>query len=227
MSVPEAGSRKKVVILGGGYAGVSVAKLLDRIFDVTVVDKNNYLHHKVGNLRAASNKEFAPMVLIPYDRFLKDGSVIQAEVTGLSESTVSLKGTDNSALTLTFDFLVIATGAAWTFPASPAATDAREAVKELEACSADLDRASKVLIIGGGAVGVELAAEIIFYRPKTAVTLVHRSGQLVTSGLSDKFYANLVAKLKGLGVTVVLNEQVENIYIYRGRRPHRAGHPGA
>ena len=209
-SVPEPGKRKKVVILGGGYAGTTIAKKLDRMFDVIIVDRRNFFHHKVGNLRASTNAQFAPLVLIPYDRVLKDGVVLQAEVTSLSEASVQIMGAGERAISLPFDYLVIATGAAWSFPASPIANDAREAIKELESCGKDLERAKKVLIVGGGAVGVEMAAEIKHYHPKASIVLVHRGVQLGAPALSEKFYASLTAKLERLGITVVLNEQARS-----------------
>ena len=47
-------NRKKVVILGGGYAGASVAKALDKTVDVTLVSPiEGYAFHKIGGLRAA------------------------------------------------------------------------------------------------------------------------------------------------------------------------------
>ena len=35
--------KKKIVVIGGGFAGISLVKHLDRnLFDVTLVDSNNY-----------------------------------------------------------------------------------------------------------------------------------------------------------------------------------------
>ena len=48
-------SPKKVVVLGAGYAGASVAAKLDRMkeIDVTLVTPRDFILHKIGSLRAA------------------------------------------------------------------------------------------------------------------------------------------------------------------------------
>ena len=139
-----------------------MAKALDRILDVTLVERQNYFTHTFGVLRALGNKAFAPLVLIPYDRLLRDGVVVRGEVTDISADSVTLNGPDGKpASPLPYDYLVVATGAAWAFPARPTATDARRAIEELEAANAALAAGSRVLVIGGGAVGAELAAEVV------------------------------------------------------------------
>ena len=207
--VLERGKRKKVVILGGGYAGTTVAKELDRLVDVTLVERQNYFTHTFGTLRALCSKAFAPLVLVPYDKLLRDGSVVRGEVTDISATSVIVRNPDGKETrSVPYDFLVVSTGAAWNFPARPAATDARKAVEELEAGYDAIAAGSRILVIGGGSVGVELAAELKYFHPSKAITLVHRSQELVATGLSAKFYSNLLASLQRLNVEVVLGEDV-------------------
>ena len=45
---------KKVVIIGGGYAGSSLAlKLLNAGADVTLIDPKSYFYHNIATVRAA------------------------------------------------------------------------------------------------------------------------------------------------------------------------------
>ena len=45
---------KKVVVVGGGYAGTSFAlKLIQAGADVTLIDPKDYFFHNIGTVRAA------------------------------------------------------------------------------------------------------------------------------------------------------------------------------
>lgn len=77
-------------------------------------------------------------------------------------------GSDNQTETkrLAYDYLILATGATYTAPISPETnsttrTNMLGRYREWKDAHARLKVAKKVLILGGGAVGVELAAEII------------------------------------------------------------------
>jgi len=78
-------SRKTVVIVGGGYAGLALAKELDAHLNVILIDRNNYKFHNVGALRACVEPSFVKDIIIPYNRLLQYGIVIYGEVTSLSE----------------------------------------------------------------------------------------------------------------------------------------------
>jgi len=218
-AAPARGSRKKVVILGGGYAGTTVAKALDKKFDVTVVDRQNHMTQMLGILRAIADRKCAPLTLIPYDKLLQDGVVVQAEITAISETQVTISTTPSGkSRALPFDFLVVATGANWAFPGKPSSPDALEALGELEECGNDVAKSTSVAIIGGGAVGLELACEIKFHHPQKKVTLIHSRQQLIGPGLSGKFHTKLADKLQRLGVEVLLNERVQMPAELSGRR---------
>ena len=64
-----------VIIVGGGYAGVQCAKLLDKSdqFFVVLIDRKSYFLHNVAALRATVEENYARKIIIPYDRLLKNG----------------------------------------------------------------------------------------------------------------------------------------------------------
>jgi NADH dehydrogenase FAD-containing subunit len=70
----------------------------------------------------------------------------------------------------------------------------------------------RVLIIGGGAVGIELAGELIAAKgSKKDVTLLHSGDRLLSSrdDLKEQLRTSLRDQLQSLGVHVILNEKVE------------------
>lgn len=96
---------------------------------------------------------------------------------------------------LRYDYLILATGATYTEPISPATpkvagrpmpltttTTVLGRYKEWQKVHERLKGAKRVLILGGGAVGVELAAEILDHNntsSRTTVTIVHSRPTLV------------------------------------------------
>jgi len=65
----------------------------------------------------------------------------------------------------------------------------------------ELSAANSVLVIGGGAVGLEVAGEVATDFPEKQVTLVH-SSQAVLENYPPRLGRIIIGKLKQLGVKV-------------------------
>jgi apoptosis-inducing factor 2 len=105
-----------------------------------------------------------------------------------------------------YAYLAIATGATQSPPAKLLASQKGEAGAELRVLQARVEKAEKVAIVGGGAVGVQLLADIkSFYRDKTVV-LIHSRDQLL-SNFGVRLHAFVVGKLGVLGVDVWFSER--------------------
>jgi NADH dehydrogenase FAD-containing subunit len=72
---------KRVIIVGGGYAGSSLARALDRQVDVILVEPRDHFFHNVAAMRAIVDPKLFDRIAIPYDRLLKRGKVIRDRVT--------------------------------------------------------------------------------------------------------------------------------------------------
>lgn len=85
-------------------------------------------------------------------------------------------------------------------------------LNELRESQSSFGRAERVLIVGGGAAGVEIAGELSTHFPDKKITLVHshgrllvtRGGYLVPEWVSERLHTQLEAR----GVTIHLNERV-------------------
>lgn len=99
---------QKVVVIGGGYAGVEAAKGLDAKFDVTLVAGGDAFRHIVYGLRASVLPDQTPRMLVPYANCLSNGTVKTCKATRINadECTVAL----STGESLPYDFLVLATG---------------------------------------------------------------------------------------------------------------------
>eukprot|EP00752_Nemacystus_decipiens_P010539 g9385.t1 len=195
---------EKVVVIGGGYAGIEAAISLDKTFDVTLVAGGDCFRHIVYGLRASTLPEETPRMLPAYDNMLKNGTVKKCKASKINaeESTVTLATGES----LPYDFLILATGILHpkTVGVGNNAETAAGIKKVMDQANSELKAAQKVLVIGGGPIGIEMAGEIMEEMPGKTVTLV-TSKELMPSpnvAFPDKFRARLKAKLEKVGVTV-------------------------
>jgi len=194
----------KIVIVGGGLVGSKLAKELDSKFNVTLIEKREKFLINIATLRATVDPSVADKIFVPYDKLLKRGKILHAEVETISEHAVQLKNGDE----VDFDYLVLAMGSRYPEPSKVPYNDSTESRKYFAELNEKLKSAKKVLIIGGGPVGVELAGEIATDFPDKKVTIVHSGQKIVTGPYSDKLRTKLQQKLKEHGITVVLGERV-------------------
>jgi NADH dehydrogenase FAD-containing subunit len=90
-------SKKNIVIIGGGYAGLNIiSKLQGSIpssYRIVLVDKQDFFYVKMGAARAAASEDISEQVLVPYDRLFKSpeaGVVVKATVTKINSHSVIL-----------------------------------------------------------------------------------------------------------------------------------------
>lgn len=207
-SAKEVQGKPVVVVCGGGYGGTTVAQELDKDgkFNVVLIDRKDYFLHNVAALRATVQPEaWAKRILIPYDKTLKHGTIIQAEVSNITPAGVFVHGKDDP---ISFDYLVIATGSSYAFPCKVAEPHRTEAEAKYHRVGEIVSKATRVAVIGGGPSGVELCGEIRHRFPDKDVVLVHSQAELLPGPGSPALKAKLLEKLKSKGIRVLLNERV-------------------
>ena len=180
-----------VVVIGGGYGGVNVAKALDADVDVVLVEPKDAFVHNIGALRALVDPTFLPKIFFPYDRLLAHGRVARDRAVEVTAHRVVLA----SGEAITADFIVLATGSTYPFPAKSNAHDAEDAIDNYRAAHDELIRADRVLLIGAGPVGIELAGEITARWPDKHVTLLDFSDDVLGDGSVPTCAPNCVSSL--------------------------------
>jgi apoptosis-inducing factor 2 len=194
----------KTIVIGGGYSGTAIAKLLDRDFDVTLIEKQEMFFHNLGALRAAVDPSWLEKIFIPYSGLLKRGKILHHRVKEVTPDQVHL---DNGEI-LRFDYLILATGSSYHFPAKMSSNDVESSKESILHFSATIREARRILIVGGGPVGVEFAGEIISKYPQKTITLIHAGKTLIGEPFNPKLREKLLEALKAKGVRVVLEERV-------------------
>ncbi len=191
-----------VVVVGGGYGGVSVAKALDDAADVVLVEPRDSFMHNVAALRALVDVDFLPTIFLPYDRLLAHGRVVRDRATEVTPGHVLLGSGD----VLGAEFIVLATGSTYPFPAKSRAHGAADAIDDYRLAHDELMRARRVLLIGAGPVGVELAGEITSRWPKKHVTLLDFGPDVLGERFRVDLRAELRRQLVERGIELVLGD---------------------
>jgi NADH dehydrogenase FAD-containing subunit len=100
---------------------------------------------------------------------------------------------------------VLATGSGYTYPAKPhdGSTSISQQLDDLQATHEELADTSRVLILGAGPVGLELAGEIKEVWPEKHVVIVDQADQLVP-GFLPEMRDRLMQQLDALGIELRL-----------------------
>ncbi|KAI7880754.1 FAD/NAD(P)-binding domain-containing protein [Lichtheimia hyalospora FSU 10163] len=222
---PPCKNQVRVVIIGGGFSGFTVASILDPmpLFHVTVIDTKDSFEYTPGIIKRLVNPEESSSMRVRHDAYVRNGRVIIGYATKIDDGAKSLQVNGE---TLCFDYLVIATGSSYASQFKSTDVSVLYRMTGLEQVHSDLLNAKKVLIVGGGLVGCELASEIALRtfpdkHPHKTVTLVDSHPQVINRSETtqrDKAMDYLV----DLGIEVVTNERIffvegsENAGLYRG-----------
>ncbi|KAF8510928.1 hypothetical protein BU17DRAFT_55017 [Hysterangium stoloniferum] len=213
-------SKKNVVIVGGGGAGAALARALSQQLNpeqhaLTLISSREFFFHYPAALRmlASPKGELEKRIIIPYDKLFHNdnGSFIRAEVTSIVPSknggghvTTDIHGN------IPFDVLVLASGSIWEGGIDlPSHKD--QALKFINTWQQKIKAAKNIALIGGGAVGIEFAAEIKEVYEDKKITLIHNKKHLLNSVYPDKFRIDMENRLIQKQIMLVLDDSVKEI----------------
>lgn len=191
---------KRVVIVGGGFAGSIIAKSLQDKFEVVLIDTKEYFEFTPGILKIVRDRREAGRVRVKHLDYLGNGKLVVGKVDRIGKDFVVVAGEER----IYFDVLVLATGAHYnSIAGSEKGVFSAYHSWEIEKSLKELERAKSVAVIGGGLVGVELSAELAeSFNGKIKLIQSHNSliprNELKSSKLAEEF-------LKNNGVEIVYN----------------------
>lgn len=207
---------KNVIIVGGSFAGVHLANWLANAvptgYRVILVEKNSHFNYLFAFPRYAVVPGYEQGAFIPYQDILrgatKKGSLlhVHADATRVTVTQIELA----NGQTFDYAYLVIATGSSQPPPAKMTALGHEGACEELRGVQRSIAQAGNIAVLGSGAVGVEIAADIKSYFPEKNVTLFS-SRSVVMPNFGPKLQIHVANSLKKLGVAVRYNERPQVI----------------
>ena len=146
---------KQIVIIGGGFAGTHVAKKLENTFSVTLIDSKDYFEFTPSVLRTLVEPVHVKKIQALHSHYLHKTHVVRSCVNDVTPTQVI---TDHESFP--YDYLVIASGSSYALPIKEKEVVATSRASTLRLYAHKVRDAKSILIVGGGLVGVEVAAEI-------------------------------------------------------------------
>ncbi|WP_437887185.1 NADH:flavorubredoxin reductase NorW [Phytobacter sp. V91] len=205
-----------IVIVGSGFAARQLVKnirKLDAVIPLTLIARDSMdeynkpdlshvlsLGQRASHLTRQSAGEFAEQFnlrLFPHTC-----------VTSVDAQAKRVNSADNS---WQYDKLVLATGARAFVPqvAGSELMLTLNSQQEYQACETQLRDANRVLIVGGGLIGTELAMD--FRRAGKQVTLVDNAASILSSLMPPEVSSRLQHCLSEMGVRVLLNARLSGL----------------
>ncbi|MDA2919140.1 NAD(P)/FAD-dependent oxidoreductase [Desulfobacterota bacterium AH_259_B03_O07] len=185
--MPTNGS-KRILILGGGFAGLDAAQQLEKIFskddnvEITMVNQDNYLIFTSMIAEVVASSIDAKHIVIPIRECLSKASFKELEIRDIDLEKKVVAGYhfhSSEVFKLEYDYLILALGSMTGYHGVPGAEDYSFPLKNLSDAMilrshvidmfeyADLEtdpelrrRLLKFVVVGGGYTGIEVAAEL-------------------------------------------------------------------
>ena len=232
--------KKRVIIVGGGFGGLKLAnELKNSGFQVVLVDKNNYHQFLPLIYQVASAGMEPTSISFPFRKIFqrrKDFYFRLAEVRAIIPEKNIIQTSIGKA---SYDYIVFAAGTNSNYFGNKYIEEVAIPMKNVSdamglrnALLSNFERAMtcadenekrellNVVVVGGGASGVEIAGAISemkkFVIPKDypemhknemRIYLIEASGRLLP-GFSEESSDNAFESLRSMGVDVLLNEKV-------------------
>jgi len=198
-------SDMKVIIVGGGFCGALVAKKLEKNKDIelTLLDKKQYFEYRPGLPKLIRKKNYLKNIQIKYKKFLKNTKIICEKVESITPKKIKTNKNEYN-----YDILVLCCGIKYPIFLKNTknvftVTESTQCLKAIE----KIEKSKKILIVGGGLIGVEVAGELVTQKQDKAITIVHSKNRLIernpryASKISQKF-------LEKKDVKIIFNEKI-------------------
>jgi apoptosis-inducing factor 2 len=200
MSENNQDAQPTVVVVGGGYGGISVSRALDDTSNVVRVEPKDAFMHNIAALRALVDPSWLPRIFLPYAGLLTNGRVVRDRAVVVDpHRVVTASGAEFSA-----DFIVLATGSRYPFPAKTDLVDTRQAQEQVRQTNRALAQADRILLVGAGPLGIELAGEIREVWPEKTIVLLDVADEILGGPYVPELKSELRRQLLESRVELIL-----------------------
>lgn len=245
-NIPQS-EKKRVVIVGGGFGGLQLAnKLRKSNFQVVLIDKNNYHQFPPLIYQIASAGIEPSSISFPFRKIFQKRKNFYFRMAEVRSIFPEHKIIQTSIGKVHYDYLVLAAGATTNFFGNKNVEEQAMPMKNVSeamglrnalldnferalTCADDCERQEllNVVIVGGGATGVEIAGALSemkkFVLPKdypdlpTSLMNVYliEAGPRLLPAMSHESSAHVEQYLREMGVNVLLNKMVTDYTDHR------------
>lgn len=234
---------KKIVIIGGGYAGIYALRELvkNKNIKITLIDKHTYHNLQPEVYDLIANKSNFADVTIDLTTLCMGFDHNHLEFKNLKVRKIDKKDkkiyTEEKEI-VEFDYLILAAGTRTFFPPQVSGLNHADDIKKLHRAivfkqsfekqlfekiknEAKQCADTRILVVGAGLSGVEIAAEMAYFSNKffkrgnfscenLKISLVSSSASILP-GLSQQLINISQERLKSLGINIITNTKLEKV----------------
>ena len=245
-NVPQT-EKKRVVIVGGGFGGLKLAnKLRKSNFQVVLIDRNNYHQFPPLIYQIASSGIEPSSISFPFRKIFQDQKDFYFLMAKVRSIFPEHKIIQTSIGKVKYDYLVLAAGTTTNFFGNKHVEEVAIPMKNVSeamglqnallenleralTCASERERMEllNVVIVGGGATGVEVAGALSEMKkyiipkdyPDLPSSLINvylvEAGPRLLSAMSPESSAHVEQYLREMGVNVLLNKMVTDYKDHR------------
>ena len=254
INIPES-ELERVVIVGGGFGGLQLArKLAKSNFQVVLIDRNNYHQFQPLFYQVAMAGLEPSSIVFPFRKLFQGRENMYIRMAEVTHVDTTAKQLQTPLGHCNYDHLIVATGADTNYYGNKELARLTLPMKSVSEALylrnsilddyedalttpsyQDRQELVDIVIVGGGATGVELAGSLAEMKthvlPKDYPELhveeevdiyLIQSGDVLLKGMSANSSEKALKYLEELGVKVILNNRVEgfdgnNVTLQDGR----------
>ena len=226
----ETSSPKNVIVLGGSFCGLFLAKRLTETlptgYRVVLIEKNSHFNYSFNFPRFSVMPGYEHQAFVPYDGLARGAPAgIVKHVRGIATKITNNAIHLQSGEKIEYEYLAVATGSSQTPPAKVVASEKAEACSEMRAFQDRIKSAKKIAVIGGGAVGIEMASDIKSFYPEKHVTLIHSRSQLLPH-FGPRLHEHVVEAFGKLGIEIIFQKRPQIMSATENSSPLLLFHDG-
>lgn len=208
---------KRIVVVGAGPVSIRFINELERLnvnCDVKVFGNEPYELYNRAQLSSILSRQsnYADILqTLPEPTEYFHATLLHRHVSAILPVTNQVKTSEGEYFD--YDYLVLATGSKPKLPPIEGINThgvyTFRNLHDTESLFARSFRSRKMVIVGGGLLGLETARAL--NRHHTAITVLHKSDRLLNRQLDAKGSALLEAYINSLGIEVITNTEVKKV----------------
>ncbi|KAJ7782558.1 FAD/NAD-P-binding domain-containing protein [Mycena maculata] len=201
---------KNIIVVGGSYCATYIiddlAPRVHKTHHIIMIEKNSHMQHIFAFPRITCVPGFEHKAFIPFTNAFHEAprhstSVVQGLVSAILPDRVLLASGEE----IPYEYLVMATGAG-KLPLE--LTTKAGSVNQTRQVQDRMKDAQDIVIVGGGAFGIQLAFDAKEFYPSKTVTIVHSRTQLLNR-FHPKLHAIVAKRAAAVGVNLILGQRVK------------------
>lgn len=236
LSIPET-DKKRVVVIGGGFAGITFINNIDEnLYQTVLIDQNNYHQFQPLIYQVTSSGLEAASICFPFRRLFHKKNDFHFRLTKVLSVDSQQKTIKTGLGTLSYDYLVICAGATTNFRGNKNIEKVGLPMKSVEesilirnrmienieasltASEENKDSYYNFVVVGGGATGVEISGLLSEMRryvlPKNFRTIdiekihIYLVSSSILASMSEQASKCAHRDLEKMGVEIIAGKRV-------------------